>query len=125
MSFATFNDPFDIFFTKLGERDPQINVGHNKKEAVLHIALPGYSRSDVNVEVNAGRLTVTAKGQKLSSDYEYPTRGIFLGDYSRTWSLPKSVNTEAVEASYEAGIVTVKLPYNQNNRETTRKIELR
>lgn len=119
------NDPFDIFFTSRGKLEPQTNIGHNNKEILLQVSLPGFSRSDIDVEVNSGRLSVRTKGQKLSTEYEYSTREIFLSDYNRTWSLPKSANADAVEASYESGILTVKIPYSQTSRETLRKIELR
>lgn len=125
MSFVGWNDPFDIFFTARNGFEPQTNVGHNGKEIVLQVALPGFSRSDVDVEVNNGRLMVRAKAQKQNEGYEWTTRDIKLTDFSRSWTLPKSINAEAVEASYDAGILTVRIPYVQNTRETVRKIELR
>ena len=125
MSFSYMNDPFDIFFTSRGKFEPQTNIGHNSKEILLQIALPGFSRSDIDVEVNSGRLSVRAKGQKLSDEHEYTTRDIFLTEYSRTWTLPKSANSDAVEASYDSGILTVKIPYSQTSRDSLRKIELR
>ena len=125
MSFV-WNDPFDIFFTNRGEVDAPINVGHSGKEILLQVALPGFSRSDIDVEVNAGRLTVKAKrNQPQSDEYEYSTKQIGLSGYSRSWSLPKNSNTEAVDASYDAGILSVRIPFNQNSRDTVRKIELR
>ena len=86
MSFSYMNDPFDIFFTSRGKLEPQTNIGHNNKEILLQVSLPGFSRSDIDVEVNSGRLSVRTKGQKLSTEYEYSTREIFLSDYNRTWS---------------------------------------
>lgn len=121
-----WNDPFDVFFSTRGELDAPVNVGHNGKEILLQVSLPGFSRSDIDVEVNGGRLTVKAKrNESKSEEYEYTTRQISLASYSKSWSLPKNSNTEAVDASYDAGILTVKIPYNQGTRDTVRKIELR
>ena len=126
MSFSYMNDPFDIFFTsRRSNLEPQTNIGHNSKEILLQVSLPGFSRSDIDVEVNAGRLSVRTKAQKVSDEYEYTTRDIVMSEYSRTWSLPKSANTDAVDASYESGILTVRIPYNQTSRDSIRKIELR
>lgn len=124
MSFAAFNDPFDIFFTAHTDREPQFSVGHNTRGIILSVALPGRSRSDIDVEVNAGRLTLTAKAVKPAPGYNYATAGIFLGGYTRTWSLPKTANPEGIEASYDAGIITVTIPHTQNTVETVRKIEV-
>lgn len=121
-----WNDPFDIFFSSRSELDAPVNVGHNSKEIMLQVSLPGFSRSDIDVEVNGGRLTIKAKRAEVKSDeYEYSTRQISLSSYSKSWSLPKSANTEAVDASYDAGILTIKIPHNQSTRDTARKIELR
>jgi HSP20 family protein len=124
LSFAAFNDPFDIFFTSHTDREPQFSVGHNTRGIILSVALPGRSRSDIDVEVNAGRLTLTAKAVKPAPGYNYATAGIFLGGYTRTWSLPKTANPEGIEASYDAGIITVTIPHAQNTVETVRKIEV-
>ena len=89
-----WNDPFDIFFTNRNETDAPINVGHNGKEILLQVSLPGFSRSDIDVEVNGGRLTVKAKrAEEKREEYEYSTQQISLASYSRTWSLPKNANT--------------------------------
>lgn len=125
MSFTRWNDPFDIFFTTNRAHEPQINVGHNEKEIILQVALPGFSRSDIDLEVNSSRLTIKAKEQAPGTGYEYTTREIGMREYTRTWSLPKNVNTEAVEAVYESGILTVHIPYSNSNRDAIRKISLR
>lgn len=125
MSFVSWNDPFDIFFAPHKGYEVSTNVGHNSKEVILQLALPGFSRSDIDVEVNGGRLAVRAKTQQAKEDYEWTTRNISLTDYSRSWSLPKNANTDAVDATYESGILTVRIPYVQSTRETARKIELR
>lgn len=125
MSFV-WSDPFDIFFNNRNEIDAPVNVGHNGKEILLQVSLPGFSRSDIDVEVNGGRLTVKAKRVAEKNDeYEYTTRQIGISNYSRSWTLPKNANTDAVDASYDAGILNVKIPYNLGNRDTVRKIELR
>jgi HSP20 family protein len=125
MSFTGWSDPFDIFFSAGSGFEPMTNVGQNSKEIILQLALPGFSRSDIDVEVNNGRISVRASAQKQQDDYEYSIRDIHFRDYSRAWSLPKHANADAIEAQYEAGILTVKIPFTQSTRETIRKIELR
>lgn len=126
MKFTGWNDPFDVFFTSTRDEKPgaKINVGHNTKEVMLQIALPGFSRSDIDIEVNSNLLTVRANGQNPDSNYEYTTREIGLNDYSRTWSLPTNANTDTVVAEYEAGVLTVRIPYLTSSRDAVRKINL-
>ena len=119
-----WNDPFEHIFTRRTIDTPRINVGQNKEEMVLQIALPGYSRSDVDVEVSSGRLNVRAKTKPNTQGYEFHTQEFKLVDYSQSWSLPKTVNAEAVSANYEAGILTITMPFARETRDSVRKIEL-
>jgi len=121
-----WTDPFDIFFANHNELGAPINVGHNEKEILLQVSLPGFSRSDIDVEVNSGRLAITTKRHvEKKEDYTFTTRQVGLSDYSRSWTLPEGANSDAIEANYEAGILSVRIPYSHNRRETVRKIELR
>lgn len=124
MSISGFNDPFDIFFNSAGHKMNPTNVGYNKQEIILQVALPGYSRSDIDVDVNNGRLSITAKEQSQLSAYEFTSRDINLGGFKQAWHLPKTVNAEAIEATYESGILSVRIPYLQNTRESSRKINV-
>ena len=123
MSTAVWNDPFNVFLSARPGLDPSINVGHNSREIILQVALPGFSRSDIDVEVSNNRLTVRAKSQKKQDIYEFSTREIRQTDFSRSWSLPKSANLDAVDATYDAGILTVLVPYS-TGKESVRKIDL-
>jgi HSP20 family protein len=122
--YAFMNDPFDFISNTRNSVTPRINVGHNKEGIMLQVSLPGFSRTDIDVEVANGRLNVRAKSNNAASNYEFSTQEFKIGDYTQSWSLPKNVNSDAVEAEYEAGILTVTLPYSQSNRENIRKIAL-
>ena len=119
-----WNDPFDYIFTRRTIDTPRINVGQNKEEMILQVALPGYSRSDVDVEVTGGRLNVRAKNKANKQNHEFITQEFKLADYNQTWTLPKAVNSDSVSANYEAGILTVTMPFAKESREGVRKIEL-
>jgi HSP20 family protein len=122
LSITGFNDPFDIFFHSKGGSGMPTNVGYNKQEIILQVSLPGYSRTDIDIDVVNGRLAVSAKEQSSLTAYEFTTRDIKLGAFKQAWHLPKSVNTEAIEANYDSGILTIRIPYLQNPREASRKI---
>jgi len=119
-----WNDPFDYIRTRRTIDSPRINVGQNKEEMILQVALPGYSRSDIDVEVTGGRLNVLAKNNSNTPSYEFITQEFKLADYSQSWTLPKSINTDSVSANYESGILTITMPLARDQREGVRKIEL-
>jgi HSP20 family molecular chaperone IbpA len=122
LSISGFNDPFDIFFTGRSMSGPPTNIGYNNQEIILQISIPGYSRNDIDVDTSNGRLSIIAKAQKQGANHEFTTRDINTGEYKQSWSLPKSSNTENIEAIYESGILSIRIPYLQNSRDASRKI---
>lgn len=78
----------------------------------MHFDLPGISQSDINVELNDNVLTVSGqreRKQELSKDnfYRYERR---FGSFSRSVSLPSGVSEDDISASYENGVLEVRVP---------------
>ena len=119
-----WNDPLDYIRTRRTIDSPRINVGQNKEEMILQVTLPGYSRSDIDVDVTGGRLNVRAKNNSNAPSHEFITQEFKLVDYSQSWTLPKSINADSISANYEAGILTITMPLARDQREGVRKIEL-
>lgn len=75
-------------------------------------ALPGVKAEHINVKMQDGVLTVDAEIPQPETPEN--TRALMQervwGHFSRSISLPQSVNSEQVEATYEDGILTLTLP---------------
>ena len=106
---------------------PRANVSKTDKQLRIDLEVPGFSRSDITVEMKGNTLTVTAKrdGEKMSTKQVPVTREFNATMLTRSWTLPKSVNVESIEAEYEAGILTLMLPYHAAAVVEPRRIEIR
>jgi len=79
---------------------------------VLTADLPGLTEEDVNIEVDDRVLTIsgerTAKHESTKDGYHRVERA--FGSFSRSLTLPKGVNAEAVEAAFEHGVLEIRIP---------------
>lgn len=91
---------------------PALNVWEDEDNLYVEAELPGLKPEDIDVSVTErDQLTITAQRTPNS-----PEGGAWLrqeggyGRFSRTVTLPAEVNAEGVQASSEAGVLTITLP---------------
>ncbi|QIO21159.1 Hsp20/alpha crystallin family protein [Haloarcula sp. JP-L23] len=80
---------------------------------VVHADLPGFDSADLDVQlVEERKLTITADHSEESetTDGRYVQRERRRQSASRTVRLPEAVDEEGTSASYEDGVLTVRLP---------------
>ena len=92
-------------------------------EIELRFDLPGIDTDSIDVTVDRGVLTVSAKRSEEYGENEKPfVRERVMGTFTRRLSLSDSVDAEKIVASYEGGVLTVKVPLAE--RALPRKIEI-
>ncbi|MFB6153466.1 MAG: Hsp20/alpha crystallin family protein [Halodesulfurarchaeum sp.] len=75
--------------------------------------LPGFTKSDLDVELSENRLRIAAEHEEESESEEperYVRRERRTQSVSRTITLPEEVDDEGVEATFRNGVLTVTLP---------------
>lgn len=97
---ATFRAPLDIQRTEGGYR--------------LQAALPGFKPEDVDVTLEQGTLTITAKRSedRQTEQGSYLRREVFSGSYRRRLVLPAEVTAEDIAATLENGVLTVDVKHS-------------
>ncbi|WP_432563856.1 Hsp20/alpha crystallin family protein [Kineococcus sp. SYSU DK003] len=88
---------------------PAAEVGRDGDDAVVRLELPGVSLEDVTVEVERGSLVVRGERKDVRSEDERGRSEIRYGSFRRSFSLPSTVSADAVSASYDAGVLTVRV----------------
>lgn len=91
---------------------PAAEIVKDGGDAVVRIELPGVDvEKDVNVEVDHGRLVIHGEHRdEHSEDKDGRTlREIRYGSFRRSFQLPAHVTGDAVTASYDAGVLTVRV----------------
>ena len=79
---------------------------------VVEAALPGCKPDDIQITAEGDALTIHTikKGEEKTEKGNYVRRECFAGEMSRSVILPTSIDPNKVEASYEHGILAVRIP---------------
>jgi HSP20 family protein len=92
-------------------------------DVVLRFDLPGISGEDIDVHVDRGVLSVSAKRDEETTDSERPfVRERITGTLRRRVYLGDAYDADKVEAAYENGVLTVRVPLAEKAR--ARKVEI-
>jgi HSP20 family protein len=121
-----FDDPFFRFFEDLTTRDwlPAAEVVENENAMIFTFEVPGLEQKDINISMENGMLTIS--GEKVSTEHketDYLRSERWYGKFSRSFSLPPSVDTANVSAQLRNGILTVTVPKKEEAR--PKKVEIR
>ncbi len=91
---------------------PAVDVAETESEIVLHAELPGMRKEDIDIQLTGDRLTLrgerrleqTARGEHFHRiERQY-------GAWQRTFGIEAPIDTSKVSATYEEGVLTVRLP---------------
>jgi HSP20 family protein len=90
---------------------PAAEMHRDGDDAVIRLELPGVSTADVTVEMRDRHLVISGSRR---DEREEQTDGrrfseFRYGSFTRSFRLPPSVTPEAVSASYDAGVLTVRV----------------
>jgi HSP20 family protein len=89
-----------------------LDVVEDENDYLVKASLPGVKPEDVDITFNKGMLTIRGemKDESESTKGQYHLRERRYGTFSRTISLPNSVKMEDIQADYQDGILTLKMP---------------
>jgi HSP20 family protein len=90
---------------------PAVDVYEDEKKVVLKLEVPGIEEKDLDVRVENHRLTVKGERKFEQEEKEENFHRIErrFGSFYRTFTLPSTVDTENVDAKYEAGVLKLEL----------------
>ena len=104
------DDYLDRFFNlnETTQNYPPYNlVQVNNVESRLEIALAGFSKKEINVYTEYGKLYVEGKKEDKETTSEYLHKGLAQRSFNRAWSLSEDIEVRNVE--FKDGLLTVKL----------------
>lgn len=121
-AFGRFGRHFGAFGHAV--EDTGMDLYETEDALVLELAVPGLTAEAIDVSVEGRRLKVRADLPAADEDEgrRYFMRSLPRGRFARTVRLPSSVDTEAIEAQVQAGLLTLRMPKAVTAK--ARKIEI-
>ena len=125
MRLGTFASPrtewdqlFDRFFENTqpwtsGGYNVPTDVFHTEDSLVIRMDLPGVNPDDVEVSVQENTLLINGS-RKFAWDADkvrFVRRGTFYGDFTQRVALGKGLDVEQIAASYDNGVLELRIPY--------------
>lgn len=105
-----------FFNTKPATRPTQktaaTNVAETEDNFRLELAAIGWSKEDLKIELDKDTLTISAEKKEDSpkEGLQYLRREFKAMPFKRTFTLPETVDNQAIKANYKNGILTLVLP---------------
>ena len=91
---------------------PAVDVYEDEHKVTLKLEVPGIDEKDIDVRVENNTLTVTGERKIENEEKEENYRRVerHYGTFTRTFTLPQTVDTEKVAATYDKGVLKITLP---------------
>jgi HSP20 family protein len=92
---------------------PSVDIEEDAEKYLIKADLPGVDKEDIDVKLENGMLSI--RGEKhteteTDNGGKRHRRERFHGTFSRSFTLPDSVDEDNVDASYKDGVLTLAIP---------------
>jgi HSP20 family protein len=120
-----FNTLFEAGDAQSQRWMPAMDLVEADDHFLLKADLPGLSEDDVSIEIQDNTLTVSGERR---AEHEQKERGWYrvertFGRFSRSLTLPEGVDPEGVKASFDKGVLEVRIPKPEERK--PRRIEIK
>lgn len=110
-----FDDIFARSMDDIDKKDcdcvPAANIIETEKAFEIQIAVPGYKKEEIHVDLENNVLSVHCdQDQTEGQEITYTRREFGYGSFRRSFKIPKVVDTEKISADYKNGILILSLP---------------
>jgi HSP20 family protein len=99
--------------TQSGSWVPAVDVEETAEELLLTAELPGMTQDDIELEVENNILTLRGEKSEIRKEGEEKKYHLWerrFGSFQRSFTLPRTVRAEGIEAEFLDGVLHVRLP---------------
>ena len=105
---------------------PSADISETDKEYLIRAALPAVKKEDVKVTVGDGMITIEGERNQQKEDKNEKMHRVesFYGHFTRSFSLPESVDESAIRCDSKDGVLTVHIPKTQLQKQQPKQIKV-
>lgn len=110
-----------------GPNFPKVNIIENDDSYEVEIAVTGFDKDDVSLELKDNNLVIKAEKKKKDNeetDQKYLMKEIAQRSFRRVFRFPIKIDTENIKCSYENGIISCVIGKMKPNEPEIIKIDI-
>src|SRR5271157_907150 len=123
---------FNDLFERAGQESnlttwaPAVDIFENEHELVVKADLPDVDPKALDIRVENNLLTIRGerKFEKKTTEGNYLRVERAYGSFARSFSLANTVNSEAIKADYQNGVLTLSLPKREEAKPKQIKVNV-
>lgn len=106
---------------------PQVDVAETQEHILVRAEVPGMKQEDIQIEFENGLLTLRGERKLDKSDagVTYHRVERIYGNFSRSFTLPRTVDAEKISASYRDGVLEIIVPKKEEAKPKQIRIEVK
>ncbi|MFK7773502.1 MAG: Hsp20/alpha crystallin family protein [Saprospiraceae bacterium] len=116
-----FNNSFSNFVgSDFASNVPSVNISESADNFKIELAAPGLQKENFNINVEKNTLTISAKKKEEANDTDgekFTRKEFSYSTFSRSFQLSEDVESNAIAANYESGILAILLPKKEEAKE--------
>lgn len=103
---------------------PLADIEETDDAYIIEVELPGIKRDDIDVEVQGRRVVVSGERKERERSGILRSKARVTGRFHYEAVLPGDIDADKVEARYEDGVLTVRLPKPEHERTRSIKVQV-
>ena len=108
---------------------PKVNIVSHDDKVEIVAELAGFSKKDINLEIEEGLLTISGKSPScVDDDKDGPTyylRELKRSSFKRSFKINDNLDMESVVASFDNGLLTINLPRIPEEVKLAKKVTIK
>jgi HSP20 family protein len=88
---------------------PAVDISEQDGKYVIEAALPGFRKDDISIEVTSNQVTISGEHDEEEDDRKRRYTEIRRAAFTRTLVLPRDVDPDSAKATFEDGVLTIRL----------------
>ncbi|WP_010231118.1 Hsp20/alpha crystallin family protein [Gillisia marina] len=110
----------------IGTRIPAVNIQETEDNFMVAVAAPGKSKKQFNIELDNDVLTISSEENEerelTDSNGRFTRKEFNYNNFRRAFSLPESVESEKISATYKDGILEINLPKKEEAKQQAKRM---
>jgi HSP20 family protein len=108
-------------------RTPAVNIAESENGFDIELAVPGLKKDEIKINLDKNLLTVSAEAKKeeVAEGKKYNKKEFNFSSFSRTFTLPETVDYKKIEAEYIDGILKLTVAKIEEAKVQAREIAVK